>query len=133
MQSYITLRRPQNRSGISALLGESDSFWPPSVSFPRLFDDLVTTSRFEADETDEGYAFTIALPGFKKNEVKVTVDGQQLTVAATSEKKGTSMSRSITLPSDVDTASIEATLEDGVLTVTTKKRPESRARQIEVK
>lgn len=103
------------------------------MAFPSLFDHFTTTSRFEADETDEGYAFAIALPGFKKGEIKVSVEGQQLTVAATSEKKGTSMSRSITLPSDVDTSSIEATLEDGVLTVGAKKRPESRARQIEVK
>lgn len=110
-------------------------FCPPSDSYRPLlpsFDDLATTSRFTLNEAEDAYEFTMDAPGFKKSEVKVSVDSGQLSVVAVSEKKGKSLSRSITLPSDADTAEVVAALEDGILTVTIKKASRAQSREIEL-
>lgn len=85
------------------------------------------------------------LPGFKKDEVDVTLENQTLTIAAerreTSEKKGdwllnerryTRFQRSFTLPQTVSEQSVDAKLENGLLTITLNKREESKPRKITV-
>jgi HSP20 family protein len=85
------------------------------------------------------------LPGFKKDEVDITLENQQLTIAAErreeKEKKGehllherryTRFLRSFTLPPTVDEQTVNAKLADGVLTVTLNKREETKPRKINV-
>ena len=86
------------------------------------------------------------LPGFKKNEVDITLENQTLTIAAQREekeegKKGehllrerryTRFLRSFTLPPTVDEQSVNAKLADGVLTITLNKREETKPRKISV-
>jgi HSP20 family protein len=89
------------------------------------------------------------LPGFKKDEVDITLENQTLTITAErrsedrrgEEKKGdlllherryTRFQRSFTLPPTVDEQSVNAKLADGVLTVTLNKREETKPRKIQV-
>jgi HSP20 family protein len=91
------------------------------------------------------------LPGFKKDEVDITLENQTLTISAErreeqggggdSAKKGehllrerryTRFLRSFTLPPTVDEQSVNAKLNDGVLTVTLNKREETKPRKISV-
>ena len=88
------------------------------------------------------------LPGFKKEEIDVTLENQQLTIAAErreqsdgKEKKGehllrerryTRFLRSFTLPPTVDEQTVNAKLNDGVLTITLNKREETKPRKISV-
>ena len=85
------------------------------------------------------------LPGFKKDEVDITMENQQLTIAAErkeeTQKKGdrllherryTRFLRSFTLPPTVDEQTVNAKLSDGVLTITLNKREESKPRKINV-
>ena len=88
------------------------------------------------------------LPGFKKDEVDITMENQTLTIAAErheqrggDEKKGehllrerryTRFLRSFTLPPTVDEQTVNAKLNDGVLTVTLNKREETKPRKINV-
>jgi len=87
------------------------------------------------------------LPGFKKEEVDITLENQTLTIAGErrenndGEKKGelllnerryTRFLRSFTLPPTVDEQSVNAKLADGVLTVTLNKREETKPRKISV-
>ena len=89
------------------------------------------------------------LPGFKKDEVDITLENQTLTIAAErrheakqgNEKKGelllherryTRFLRSFTLPPTVDEQSVNAKLTDGVLTITLNKREETKPRKITV-
>jgi HSP20 family protein len=89
------------------------------------------------------------LPGFKKDEVDITLENQTLTIAAErrhEEKKGdqskgelllherryTRFLRSFTLPPTVDEQSVNAKLSDGVLTITLNKREETKPRKISV-
>lgn len=98
-------------------------------------------------ETEENYALQLDVPGFKDDEVEVTVDRGILTVNASrqreSEDEGRTyhvrersverFSRSFNLPASVDADDVDANLEGGVLTVTLPKTPESKPRRIAVK
>jgi len=87
------------------------------------------------------------LPGFKKEEVEITMENQMLTISAekrqekTQEQKSEYLlnerrydrfMRSFTLPSTVDEKKVGAKLSDGVLHITLDKREESKPRKIEV-
>jgi HSP20 family protein len=88
------------------------------------------------------------LPGFKKDDVDITLEHQQLTIAAErkedhreegpkgelllNERRYNRFLRSFTLPPTVDEQTVNAKLENGVLTVTLNKREESKPRKISV-
>ena len=87
------------------------------------------------------------LPGFKKNEVDITLENQTLTISAEhkdeekSEQKGdwllnerryARFLRSFTLPPTVDDQKVDAKLADGVLRITLNKREETKPRKIQV-
>ena len=88
------------------------------------------------------------LPGFKKEEIDITMENQQLTISAERKdeqkqggKKGdlllherrySRFIRSFTLPPTVDEQTVNAKLADGVLTITLNKREETKPRKIAV-
>ena len=89
------------------------------------------------------------LPGFRKDDVDITLENQTLTITAErkderkegDEKKGdyllrerrySRFQRSFTLPPTVDEQSVLAKLNDGVLTITLNKREETKPRKVQV-
>lgn len=89
------------------------------------------------------------LPGFKKDEVDITLENQTLTIAAERkaenkqgngspgelllhERRYTRFLRSFNLPPTVDEQTVNAKLSDGVLTITLNKREETKPRKIKV-
>jgi HSP20 family protein len=87
------------------------------------------------------------LPGFKKEEVDITLENQTLTISAehredkSDEKKGdwllnerryARFLRSFTLPPTVDDQKVDAKLQDGVLKLTLNKREETKPKKIQV-
>jgi len=92
------------------------------------------------------------MPGFKKDEIDITLENQTLTISAerreqnnggdgANPKKGehllrerryTRFLRSFTLPPTVDEQTVNAKLADGVLTITLNKREETKPRKIQV-
>jgi HSP20 family protein len=85
------------------------------------------------------------LPGFKKDDVDITLENQTLTISAerkeTQEQKGDYLLnerryqrflRSFTLPPTVDERKVDAKLNDGVLNITLNKREETKPRKIQV-
>ena len=100
-------------------------------------------------EDNDHFYVEAELPGFRKEEVDITLENQTLTISAErrveskqgDEKKGelllherrySRFLRSFTLPPTVDEQSVNAKLADGVLTVTLNKREESKPRKISV-
>ena len=101
-------------------------------------------------ETDNSYEVDIDLPGFKKDDIHLELDGDTLTVSAErhsdwedEEKKGGFVrcersfgqySRSFDV-SGVDTSKIDASYEDGVLKLTLPKKQETvpASRRIEIR
>ncbi len=95
------------------------------------------------------FAIELAAPGYKKDDLKVTVKEGVLTIASEKkheseeEKKGytrkefsyASFSRSFVLPENTDADSLKANFTDGVLKLTlnkTKAVPESKAKEIKI-
>jgi len=118
-----------------SLLAPSTSFfqnWTPSVD---IFEDK------------ERYIVKAELPGMKREDIDVALDGNTLTLSGErkqeeekregesyrSERYFGRFQRSITLPTEVQANKIEAAYKDGVLTVTVPKSEEAKPKQIPVK
>lgn len=126
---------------------EKRFFGEPFVGFMRNTEPLA----FKTDISDQGdkYLLEADLPGFKKEDVNLDLDGDKLTIKAErhseheekddkgnlicSERSFGSYSRSFDV-SEVNTEEITAKLEDGVLTLDLPKKQASvpTARRIEV-
>jgi len=87
------------------------------------------------------------LPGYKKEEVDITLENQTLTISAEkneedkkeqkgqlllNERRYSRFLRSFTLPPTVNEQSVKAQLNDGVLSITLDKREETKPRKIQV-
>lgn len=100
----------------------------------------------DVQRTDHGYRFQAALPGFKPEEVEVTLERGTLTISGRrSEDERTehgryvrrevftgSFQRRFALPSGVEADDVQATFENGMLTVDVEHAPESRSVKIPV-
>jgi HSP20 family protein len=99
-------------------------------------------------EDDESVYVDAELPGFKRDEINVTMENGVLTIEAErkientgsqtgqhhlNERRFTKVSRSFSLPNTVDESNVDAKLEDGVLHLSLQKREEVKPRRIEVK
>ena len=104
-----------------------------------LFRDLPETPGIKMDvsEDDKAYRVKAEIPGVMKDDIRVTIDGNSVSITAEvkrekEEKKGEtvlrseryygSQSRSFTLRHDVDQAKAEAKYEDGILDLTLPKK-----------
>jgi HSP20 family protein len=107
-----------------------------------------TAAPAPADVVENGDAIVVRLdlPGHKNDEIQLKVESDVLTVEAErklEEKRGETfhrserifgkVSRSFTLPANVDTGRTEARYVDGVLEITLPKREEAKPRTIQVK
>jgi HSP20 family protein len=128
------------------------SRWSPFVTLPSLLGGWeqfpATTFRAPLDvqRTEGGYRLQAALPGFKPEDVEVTLEQGALTITARrSEDEQTeqgsylrrevfsgSYRRRVVLPAEVKAEDVTATLENGVLTLDVRHTPENQAVRIPV-
>lgn len=86
------------------------------------------------------------VPGLSKGDLNIKVQGNYLEVSGTRKsdapegykthrvERGTAaFTRSFTLPSDVDAEKVEASLKDGILTLTLPKAEIAKPKQIDIK
>lgn len=98
--------------------------------------------RMDISETDKNYEIKADIPGVKKEDIKVAVDRNQVTISAEvkeekdeSQKGGAGMVRneryygqmyrSFVLPQEVDDANADAKYENGVLLLSLPKKSDS--------
>lgn len=99
--------------------------------------DAVRAIRFDVAEQGANYVVTADLPGFKKEDIQVEIDGARVTISAESkaeaethegermlysERRVGKAVRSFELGAEVDQASSVARYSDGVLTLTLPKK-----------
>ena len=95
---------------------------------------------------EDSVILLVAMPGVDENEIDISLDKKVLTIngyVAPDEPDGYDLTyseynvgdfqRSFTLPDEIDTDNIEATVDKGVLKITLSKAPEAQARKITVK
>lgn len=98
-------------------------------------------------EKENEYVVKVELPGVEKEDVKISVESNILTIRGEKkqekeeknksfhrvERSYGSFQRSFTLPSTVKNDKIDALFNSGILTITMPKSEESKPKQIEVK
>ena len=98
-------------------------------------------------EKEDSYNVKMELPGVSKDDVKITVNGNTLTVSGEKkheqeskeanyhriERSYGAFQRSFTLPTGVRSDAIDATFKDGVLLIALPKSEEAKPKQIAVK
>ncbi len=106
-----------------------DFFKPWREWFDMGWDKVSTVPSVNVTEADKEYKISVAAPGLQKDDFKVNVDGNMITISAErstrSEEKEekftrkeynyTSFSRTFTLPDNVMADKIEARYENGEL------------------
>jgi hypothetical protein len=86
---------------------------------------------FDIQRTDQGYRLEIPVPGFRPEDINVTVEDRQLTVEGRNERRR--FTRAITLPEEVDAERVEANVENGLLMLSLPLHPKAQPRRIDVK
>jgi HSP20 family protein len=110
--------------------------------------ETAPTIKIDLKENDTTYTVRAEIPGIKKEDVKVQVEGNRVSISCETrqekeEKEGErvicrechqgSSYRSFTLGSDVDETKAEAKYENGTLELTLPKKEGKTSRRIEVK
>ncbi|SHN06554.1 HSP20 family protein [Cyclobacterium lianum] len=97
-------------------------------------------------ETNEDFRIEMGLPGMDKKDIKVELDNQLITVSGNTDQQRESgemqyvikefnyhsFSRSFQLPESVDTANIDASFNQGMLTLFLPKREEAKRKPIKI-
>jgi len=93
-------------------------------------------------ENGDSYSIEVAAPGLAKNDFKINLDHNVLTISSSKENKKeekegkytrqefsySSFSRSFTLPESVDAEKISASHKDGILYISIPKREEAKVK-----
>lgn len=122
-----------------------DSFVRPSRGL-HAFSEL-TVPALDVYQTPNEVVVKATLPGVKPEDVSIDITGETLTIRGETkveeevkkedylyqERRYGSFSRSVVLPGGLKTDKAEATMEDGVLTLTIPKAEEVKPKAIKVK
>ncbi|MBD0287639.1 MAG: Hsp20/alpha crystallin family protein [Flavisolibacter sp.] len=145
----MTLVKFKNRPADKLFNNFMDDFFTP---FPSMLKDNLVAANFKqfapmnVIEKEGGYEVEVVAPGMEKEDFKISMDKNLLTI--TGEKKETaennnkkytrreykyqSFTRSFTIDETIDTEKIDAKYVNGVLTLNLPKKPEVKASAKEI-
>ncbi len=100
----------------------------------------------EVQETEKAYLMTAELPGVKKEDINISIAGNQVTISAEAkhekvasearewcnERTYGTFNRTIQLPLEIEDTGAEATYADGLLHLTLPKKASSVAKRLEI-
>jgi HSP20 family protein len=122
----------------------SKGFWVKPLAFPA---GTEVSIKVDVKEDDKSYTVRADVPGVKKEDIQVDVEGNMVALRAEAkqekeEKKGEKViysersygmaSRSFSLPTEVDEKGAKAEYKDGVLTLTLPKKANGGGKRITV-
>lgn len=114
---------------------------------PRSAASLMRAPETDVVETEREIRVQVEMPGLKRDNIEVDVENNVLTIRGEkreertegqegryhlAERRWGTFARSFVLPRDVDADNIQASFEDGVLTVRIPKSEKARRRKIDV-
>lgn len=109
--------------------------------------DVVAPIRMDVSEKENAYIVHADMPGLKKEDIKIEIDGNEVSISAeTKNDKGVKdgdrvlrseryygkVSRSFTLAQEVDEAAASAKYENGVLELALPKKAVAKAKLVSV-
>jgi HSP20 family protein len=107
----------------------------------------VARIRVDVKETGEAYTVDAEIPGVKKDDIQVSIDGNEVAISAQlkseiEEKDGEKwlraerlhgrFERRFALPQEIDDGKASARFTDGVLSLTLPKKQAAAARKVEI-
>ena len=119
-------------------------FWLKPVAMPG---EGELKMKVDVKEDDKAYTVHADVPGVKKEDIQVDVNGNQVSIRAEvrqekEDKKGEKVlhseryygmvSRSMQLPADIDTGAVKAEYKDGVLNLVLPKKASAQAKRVAV-
>ena len=121
-----------------------DTLWEPFNLEP-LF-ETVEMAPVDLTETDDEYKLRVELPGLEKDDVKISLNQNVLTIGGEKKEEEAKenesfhkkeirygwFERSFTLPGDVDENKIKAKMKNGVLTIRVPKRESAKPKRIPI-
>jgi HSP20 family protein len=125
-----------------------DDFFKGFLVRPVAYEGRNALPRLSVDVAEKNGAYVVKgeLPGVKKDDIRVSVDGAQVTLEAEVKQEKTAdnervlhteraygkVSRVFTLPQEVDEAAVEARFQDGVLELKLPKKQAAARKQITI-
>jgi HSP20 family protein len=124
-----------------------DRLFDETFALPRLREPMTWTLALDVAEKDNAYIVKASLPGVNPDDIDISITDNVLTIRGETkvekdiekaeyhlrERRYGSFSRSISLPAPVNAEAVEASYENGVLTLHIPKAPEAQPRKIAVK
>ena len=114
--------------------------WNEWFDRPALFERMKTMPAVNVKEDTDSYTVSLAAPGLKKEDFKLDIEGNMLTISSEKEESKedkdekytrkefnySSFSRSFSLPDEVNMEKIDARYVDGVLKLSLPKKEEAK-------
>ncbi len=120
--------------------------------FSDFFSDAMTRSnsdwpKVDIEENEKEYVFNVDLPGIKKEDVNIELNGDVLVISGEKKEEKSveerkyhlkesfcgTFRRSFKMPDAIDSEKSEASFENGILTLKVPKSDASKTRKIEIK
>ncbi len=145
MAKHITTWDPFRE--VSSIRDELDRFFDSLFGrFPRERGETFWAPPIDIEETDEAIVIRAELPGMNKEDIKVNLSGDTLTISGErkqeAEKKGRTyyrieraygkFQRTITLPAEVEGEKAKASYKAGVLELVLPKSEKAKAKEITI-
>lgn len=135
---------------------KKDTFYYPTRSLlddffftPSIMEMPVMSNPLSADmwEEDDKINIKMAMPGIKKEDIKITIEDDRVCISGNSKKEEesdkkrkyyyrsmeSSFEQTFNLPSKVDSNKAEAEFKDGVIRITLPKEEAVKPKEIEIK
>ena len=124
-----------------------DAFFRDYASMPRLrAGDAGQRIRVDMTETDQAYIVKAEVPGVNKDDIKVAIDGNQVSITTEVKKEQAQENgnmlrseryygqqyRSFTLPQAVDESTAEAKAHDGILELVLPKKAGGGGKRLQI-
>lgn len=126
-----------------------EDFFAPGAAGASLarWNEGTISPRLNVTENEKAFEVRAEMPGVKKEDVKVTIENQRVTIEAEakredeqregesvvySERAASKFMRSFVLPTEVDDAAAEARMENGVLILTLPKKQGNLSKRLTV-
>jgi HSP20 family protein len=150
--SPMTAYRPNSMEDQFGRMVETmfEDFFAPAAqaaAMSRWPEEGTSSPRLNVTEDEKSFQVQAEMPGVKKEDVKVSIDRQRVTIEAETrqeqekregenlvyaERTARKFMRSFMLPTEVDDAGADARLEDGVLSLSLPKKQAGGAKRLTI-
>lgn len=112
-----------------------DSAWNEYDEWTKSWKGWASDNNTHFNETDEGYEFYVALSGLTKDEVDVSALNNTVKITAKGKSAGREVEydKTFSIPTKAAQETLEAKMENGMLSITISKREKEKNRTIAVK